>query len=157
MHQERATSLEKELHASQKERERLQQLIEQLKAQLQDQRQAESSSLPRSHKLGGSSGGNRVSGPSGGIRYSWQVTDIDDAIAQHRQRNGKKQEINSVGASHDDIKVGDDDATPTATPIPLPGSSDGIMGWGGDEPEAMTSHLMLMLESQVSKLDKKLA
>lgn len=120
---------------SRSEREGLQRLVEELKAQLQQQKHG---SLPRSLKMGGA---------MGGARY-WQVTDIDDAIAQHKKVE-KTEQVNGVA----DASPGDDEATPTATPTQPPGLGEWELG---EEPEAMTSQLMSMLESQVSKLDKQL-
>ncbi len=119
------------------ERESLQRLVEELKTQLRQQRHGDTASLPRGLKMGGA---------AGGPRYSWQVTDIDDAIAQHRssERAGMLN-----GAA-------DDDVTPTATPTQTLGVGQGAEWELGEEPEGMTSQLLSMIDSQVSKLDKQL-
>ena len=140
-YQRRTETLEKELQVSRAERENLQQLVEELKAQL---RHTETASLPRGYKLSGAAGGQRY--------YSWQVTDIDDAIVQHKRSKSER-----TGLVNGDVKPGDDDdTTPTATPTPSFNLDQGVEWELGEEPEAMTSHLMSMLESQVSKLDKQL-
>jgi len=84
-YQRRTETLEKELQVSLAERENLQRLVEELKAQL---RHTETASLPRGYKLSGAAGGQRY--------YSWQVTDIDDAIAQHKRSKSERTGLVNV-------------------------------------------------------------